>query len=71
MRSRTWATRGRGTRTFSSREAYLAGREYCVAVCGPVIARGGRIERLPHPFAFGALERAAIGATARVSALRP
>lgn len=39
-------------------EAYLAGREYCVAVCGPVIARGGRIERLPHPFAFGALERA-------------
>lgn len=39
-------------------EGYLSGREYCVAVCGPVVARGGEISRLGHPFVFGALERA-------------
>ncbi len=39
-------------------EGYLGGREYCVAVCGPVVARGGRIDRLDHPFVFGELERA-------------
>ena len=39
-------------------EGYLAGREYCVAVCGPVVARRGEISRLAQPFVFGALERA-------------
>ncbi len=39
-------------------EGYLSGREYCVAVCGPVIARAGRVERLEHAFVFGGLERA-------------
>jgi D-alanine-D-alanine ligase len=38
-------------------ERYLSGREYCVAVAGPVIAREGRLERLPGPFVFSALER--------------
>ncbi|MFM9976177.1 MAG: D-alanyl-alanine synthetase, partial [Beijerinckiaceae bacterium] len=38
-------------------ERYLGGKEYCVAIAGPVIARGGNIERLPHPFVFSALER--------------
>lgn len=39
-------------------EAYLSGREYCVAVCGPVVARGGRLSRLEEPFAFACVERA-------------
>jgi len=38
-------------------EAYLPGREYCIAVCGPVVARRGRLRQLPGPFAFSALER--------------
>lgn len=38
-------------------EAYLAGREYCIAVCGPVIAKGGRMTVLPGPFSFAAVER--------------
>ncbi len=38
-------------------ERYLGGREYCVAVAGPIIARDGKIERLPGPFVFSALER--------------
>lgn len=38
-------------------EKYLPGREYCVAVCGPVIARGGRLFRNRGPFSFGAIER--------------
>lgn len=38
-------------------EGYLPGREYCIAVCGPVIARNGVIERLEQPFTFGGLER--------------
>jgi D-alanine-D-alanine ligase len=39
-------------------ERYLAGREYCIAIAGPVIHRGGEIERLDTPFAFSVLERA-------------
>lgn len=39
-------------------EAYLSGREYCIAVCGPVIAKDGRIERRDQPFVFGGIERA-------------
>jgi D-alanine-D-alanine ligase len=38
-------------------ERYLAGREYCVAVCGPVISRDGGLTRLPGPFVFSELER--------------
>jgi D-alanine-D-alanine ligase len=38
-------------------EGYLSGREYCVAVCGPVLARGGNIERLERPFTFAFVER--------------
>ncbi|MEZ5669081.1 MAG: ATP-grasp domain-containing protein [Alphaproteobacteria bacterium] len=38
-------------------EEYLPGREFCVAVCGPVTAQGGRLERRDRPFAFSALER--------------
>ena len=38
-------------------ESYLPGREFCVAVCGPVICRQGVIERRDAPFAFAALER--------------
>ncbi|MFO1067789.1 MAG: hypothetical protein U1E14_04615 [Geminicoccaceae bacterium] len=38
-------------------EPFLSGAEYCVSVCGPVIARGGRLERTAGPFAFSAVER--------------
>ncbi|MCG6121463.1 MAG: hypothetical protein MEP57_01955 [Microvirga sp.] len=38
-------------------EEYLPGREYCVAVAGRTIARGGRLERRSEPFVFSALER--------------
>jgi D-alanine-D-alanine ligase len=38
-------------------EAYLSGREFCVAVCGEVIAKNGKLERLGYPFAFAAVER--------------
>lgn len=38
-------------------EGFLSGREYCVAVCGPTVARSGALERLAGPFAFAAIER--------------
>ncbi|MDH3660256.1 MAG: D-alanyl-alanine synthetase [Alphaproteobacteria bacterium] len=38
-------------------ESYLSGREFCVAVCGEVVARNGRLDRLGEPFAFAAVER--------------
>lgn len=38
-------------------ESYLPGREFCVAVCGPVICRDGVLERRSSPFVFAALER--------------
>ena len=38
-------------------ETYLPGREFCVAVCGPVICKQGKLERLDRPFAFATLER--------------
>ena len=38
-------------------ETFLPGREYCVAVCGPTIARDGHLERLAQPFVFSAIER--------------
>ncbi|MCA0399644.1 MAG: D-alanyl-alanine synthetase [Proteobacteria bacterium] len=45
------------TRNYVLVEQYLSGAEYCVAIGGPVIARGGRLERLDHPFVFSPLER--------------
>ncbi len=38
-------------------EKYLSGREFCVAVCGEVIAKRGELTRLGHPFTFAAIER--------------
>ncbi len=38
-------------------EAYLPGREYCVAVSGPVVARAGQIVRKRDPFIFSSVER--------------
>lgn len=38
-------------------ERYLGGREYCVAVCGPVIRRSGLLQRLDAPFSFACVER--------------
>jgi D-alanine-D-alanine ligase len=38
-------------------ERYLSGREFCIAIAGPLIHRNGAIERLPTPFVFSALER--------------
>ncbi|WP_206110820.1 hypothetical protein [Rhabdaerophilum calidifontis] len=45
------------TRNFVLVEQYLGGAEYCVAIGGPVICRGGRLERLDRPFVFSPLER--------------
>ena len=47
----------RATRNHVLIERYLSGREYCVAAAGPVISRGGRLERLDGPFVFSHLER--------------
>ena len=38
-------------------ESYLPGREFCVAVCGPVISKQGELQRRQLPFTFAALER--------------
>lgn len=38
-------------------EKYLPGREFCVAVAGPTIARGQHLSEEGSPFSFGALER--------------
>lgn len=38
-------------------ERYLSGREYCVAVCGEIVARQGQLVRCEQPFAFAAVER--------------
>ena len=38
-------------------EKYLSGREFCVAVCGEVIAKQGCLSRLGHPFSFAIVER--------------
>jgi len=38
-------------------EKYLAGREFCIAVAGPVTAHCRRLLRGRQPFAFAALER--------------
>jgi D-alanine-D-alanine ligase len=38
-------------------EKYLSGREFCIAVAGPITTHGGYVYRGREPFAFGALER--------------
>jgi D-alanine-D-alanine ligase len=38
-------------------EKFLPGGEYCIAVCGSLIARRGRLEQLRSPFAFASVER--------------
>ena len=38
-------------------ESFLSGREFCVAVCGDVVAKNGQLQRLGEPFAFAAVER--------------
>lgn len=38
-------------------EEFLSGREYCVAACGPLIARNGELTRLDGPFTFALVER--------------
>jgi D-alanine-D-alanine ligase len=38
-------------------EKYLPGREFCIAVAGPVTARRGNLARRTEPFTFAALER--------------
>jgi len=38
-------------------ETFLPGNEYCIAVAGPTVSRGGRLERLASPFVFSAIER--------------
>jgi D-alanine-D-alanine ligase len=38
-------------------EKYLSGREFCIAVAGPVTARGQRLMRRGEPFSFAAVER--------------
>ncbi|CAN1560995.1 DdlA D-alanine-D-alanine ligase and related ATP-grasp enzymes [Rhabdaerophilaceae bacterium] len=45
------------TRNFVLVEQYLAGEEYCVAIGGPIISRGGAVEHLGRPFVFSMLER--------------
>lgn len=45
------------TRNIVLIEQYLGGREYCIAIAGPIIARNGTLEHLGHPFAFSPLER--------------
>ncbi len=38
-------------------ETYLPGKEYCVAVCGPVIHRQSQYIKQAQPFAFSTIER--------------
>jgi D-alanine-D-alanine ligase len=38
-------------------EQYLSGREFCIAVAGPVTSHGRKLVREREPFAFAALER--------------
>jgi len=38
-------------------ERFLPGREFCVAVCGPVIYQNNILQRRDRPFTFAAIER--------------
>jgi D-alanine-D-alanine ligase len=46
-------------------EKYLPGKEYCVAVAGPVVSRDRRLDRLDIPFVFAPIERQ-LGAEERI-----
>ena len=46
------------TQNFVLVEQFLSGREFCIAACGPVVVRGGVLEKLDEPFTFAAVERA-------------
>jgi D-alanine-D-alanine ligase len=46
-------------------EKYLPGKEYCIAVSGPVISRDRRLDRLDTPFVFAPIERQ-LGAEERI-----
>jgi D-alanine-D-alanine ligase len=45
------------TQNFVMIERYLPGREFCIAACGTVIARKGKLVNLNQPFIFSAVER--------------
>ncbi len=47
----------RATRNDVLIEKFLPGREFCVAVCGPVIGAGKQFAQTHQPFAFSAVER--------------
>ena len=47
----------RATQNLVMIEKYLPGREYCIAVAGPITSRNRRLNQGRHPFAFAALER--------------
>lgn len=47
----------RATKNVVLIEKYLSGREFCVAVAGPTIARNQTLTEGNSPFSFGALER--------------
>ncbi len=46
------------TQNFILVEQYLSGREFCIAACGPITARGGELQRRGEPFTFAPIERA-------------
>jgi D-alanine-D-alanine ligase len=45
------------TRNWVIVEQFLPGREFCVSVCGDIIARNGDYEKMANPFAFSIIER--------------
>ena len=45
------------TQNFVMIERYLPGREFCIAACGAVVARKGKLTNLNQPFVFSAVER--------------
>jgi D-alanine-D-alanine ligase len=47
----------RATDNLALIEKYLPGREFCIAVAGPISARQGRLVRGGDPFTFAAMER--------------
>ena len=46
------------TENFVLVEQFLSGREFCIAACGPVVAKNGQLKKLDTPFTFAAVERA-------------
>jgi D-alanine-D-alanine ligase len=48
---------GQATENHVLIETYLPGREYCIAACGPVVAKSGRLVRRNKAFTFAPIER--------------